>query len=146
METLTVAQIMPRVRSRIQELQDKIKSKTGYVLAEPKIGFLQSNRVNGRARLNEWKIELNIALLSSPATFEKFVNQTLGHEICHLWAYGQYKDNGHGPRWQQCMRAVGLAPMRCSSYGDADPRRTPVRSGNLNPVCAATRLVDLDDY
>lgn len=65
--------------------------------------------------------------LNQDACVEKYwdmmLNDTLGHEVCHIiapiiynsWQHGYDRKAGwsHGNAWKECMRVIGLSPDRC---------------------------------
>ena len=59
------------------------------------------------------KIRLNNGLLVAH-TLDEMLNQTLPHELAHIIA-GRMEGRkmGHGPRWRNIMRNLGLNPDRC---------------------------------
>jgi SprT protein len=44
---------------------------------------------------------------------EKFMVDTIPHELAHCAAYTVYGDTGHGKGWKLVMRSIGLEPERC---------------------------------
>jgi len=51
------------------------------------------------------------------ANKEKYHNETIPHEVAHLFQNVLYpKDSTHGIGWQKLMRLVGLSPKRCHNY------------------------------
>jgi len=52
---------------------------------------------------------------------ERFLRQTVPHEVAHYLAFARYGRNirPHGPEWQRIVRALGGAPERCHDYDTA---------------------------
>jgi len=69
-------------------------------------------------------IVLNKDLCFNPKYWNKQLNDTLPHEICHLVSglindvYYHGRHTAHGRAWKECMRVIGLVPNRCGHLDD----------------------------
>jgi SprT protein len=67
-------------------------------------------------------LHFNMPLMT--ANYEKYIEQTVGHEVAHYLAYAwkgtEYTRSGqrigHGDTWKKIMNFLGLNPSRCHSY------------------------------
>lgn len=71
---------------------------------------LKSKRTAGFARGFDHSVHLNEDYLNE--YYDELLNQTLGHEICHIYQYKYYPyaKQAHGPEWKRLMRLIGLSP------------------------------------
>lgn len=64
--------------------------------------------------------ELHFSLIYARNYTDRFIAQTVPHEVCHLLAYWIYKDagRGHGMYWRKLMfETFGLFPHVTHIYG-----------------------------
>jgi SprT protein len=82
----------------------------------PTVSFDLRGKKGGQAFLTKNHIRLNSVLLAENA--EKFIEQTVGHEVAHLATHAKHGRgiSPHGDEWQAMMRAFGLEPLRCHRY------------------------------
>jgi SprT protein len=84
-------------------------------LKMPAIKYSLKGKAAGRAWPLRWEISLNphIAALNR----DRFVIETVAHEIAHLIAYRiNNKDRPHGYTWQSVMLAFGQTPERLHNF------------------------------
>ena len=67
----------------------------------------------GRAFLGENTIKLSLEILFNNPDLVKW---TPAHEAAHFIAYKVYGDGGHGYRWRQVARELGISDKRCHNY------------------------------
>lgn len=89
----------------------------------------------------------NAVQLSVPLFFRATPEQqraTVIHEVCHLVAWHLYQARGHGPRWQHCMVAAGLAPETRHTVDTTGlgQRRHQAWCGCLEPKSISTTRVN----
>jgi len=99
---------------------DKFNAATGINLkleTEEPFVFFNKSRLGGYVWPHKYN---NRVFLNGPlflANKEKYHNETIPHEVAHLFQNVLYpKDSTHGIGWQKLMRLVGLSPKRCHNY------------------------------
>jgi SprT protein len=102
----------------------------------PKIEFGIRGRIAGRAFLGQNRIQFNEQLFCENVQY--FKQNTIGHEFAHLVAFEVYgsEGSGHGPRWKQVMRDLGLAPNRTHGLNVTLARATR----QFRYICACQKL------
>ena len=104
----------------------------------------------GRAALTTGRISLHPSLCASSPSL---IREILCHEVAHIVAYRQAREQGsrriaaHGEEWADLVRAAGYEPVVRSSVlatGQPRPRATDVtqhyRVAHVCPVCQTRRL------
>ena len=84
-------------------------------LKMPAIKYTLKGKAAGRAWPLRWELSLNphIAALNG----DRFVIQTVAHEVAHLIAHRiNPKDRPHGQTWQSVMLAFGQTPQRLHAF------------------------------
>lgn len=91
--------------NKYQELGDTLFEKSTSPI---QVDHSYARSRNGAvAYLTQWRIVMNAPLfMLHPTELE----QVVGHEVAHLYAYDQYGDVGHGKDWQGVMKDFGLVP------------------------------------
>lgn len=110
-----------------QQLARQLMQQHG--LAGWTFAFDHAKRRFGSCRYRSKRITLSKTL-----TFlndQEQVRQTLMHEIAHALTPGA----GHGPRWRQQCRALGIAPQRC--YDEESVAAPPRRAARYVIGCPA---------
>lgn len=103
-----------------QHLLDKAAAglglKPGQRIPAPEIRTDLRGLQAGQAFVEENLIRLNGDLLA--AYGERFIADTLPHELAHLIVYRLYGRSvrPHGDEWVQVMRLFGASPERCHQY------------------------------
>lgn len=64
----------------------------------------------GRAFFSEGYIDLSTELFWEYT--DRFVKDTIPHELAHLVAYRVYQDEGHGKGWYHVIRTAGIQTTR----------------------------------
>lgn len=107
-------------------LEESIRLKTYYYIdlinklytqeyKYPEIIFNLNGKVAGKAYLEAWSIHYNITFASS--YYERFLNDTVPHEVAHLAAWAMYEHSGHKKVWKTIMMNLGITdPKRCHNY------------------------------
>ena len=105
----------------------------GFSFSMPTISFDLRGRTAGKAFLQKNHVQFNAVLLGENA--EKFIEQTVGHEVAHLATFARYgrKAAAHGVEWQNSMRVIGLQPDRCHSF---DTANSTLAKADHRYVCA----------
>jgi SprT protein len=95
---------------------DLVNQRLGLHLDIPTISFSLRGSVSGRASGRQNRLYFNPILLDENP--EKFVRQTVGHEVAHLASFRKFgsRIDPHGIEWARIMRAVDLPPYRCHNY------------------------------
>ncbi len=88
-------------------------------LPVPKITFELDGRAAGQANWKLWEVRFNLKYAALNG--DKFINQTVPHEIAHLADHRFYGGWGHGKTWKLVMRRVfGLEPERCHQFDEPE--------------------------
>lgn len=92
----------------------------------------------GQAFVEENRIRLNGKLLAEYG--ERFVNDTLPHELAHMVVYRLYgrRVRPHGREWEAVMALFGAKPERCHQYAVEPVRR--VTSYEYHCFCRVHQL------
>ena len=113
----------------LEELKDMVYRKVDYSIIKleeefgtdlflPDIVYDLKGQVAGQANSYYNKIRLNLKAFE--IEFEDMLEQTVPHEVCHLYARTHNNDRRikpHGREWKACMEVLGLKPSRCHTYG-----------------------------
>jgi SprT protein len=112
-----------QIKKAVEAAFVKVENCYNVKLPRPKISFDLNGRAAGTASRGENKLRFNLSLAEHPENKERFLRQTVPHEVAHLaqdvlfpsTARGWTKP--HGREWQRIMvQAMGLPPERCHSY------------------------------
>lgn len=111
----THQELLRIARERIAELCDR------HHITRPAVELDLRGCSAGRAILKENRIRLNPALFAE--NFEDFLEQTIPHELCHLWHYQRgLRGRAHGREWQLLMLSMGVRPERTHCYDVTNAR------------------------
>jgi SprT protein len=126
---LSDGQLLAAAKQKIEELCSKFDIKT------PSVSLDLTGRVAGKACIRDNQIRLNLILFKENVDY--FINQTIPHELCHLWHYQLgFKDSPHGHKWQRLMLRMGVTPTRTHSLDVS--RSVTRRSRHFNYRCACS--------
>lgn len=83
----------------------------GYAYAPmPSIVFTELGKQAGRA-YGSYRLEYNLTVFASDP--ERFINETIPHEIAHTVCFHTGMDKGHGRNWKAVCRMLGGNAQRC---------------------------------
>ena len=107
-----------RVQYWWERLQINYNKQLG---SPPSVRFNNTKQTAGLAYSSINMIKLSDHFLSNET--QQDYDQTIAHEVCHIFADRLFKCNcHHNWRWQNIMKSLGLSPDRCHSYTSAKPR------------------------
>jgi SprT protein len=85
----------------------------------------------GRAFLEEGRLEFSKVLYIQ--NVEKFLEDTVPHELAHIVAFRVFGDKGHGVHWKHIMNFLGYDANRCHNY--AVQRRSSAKTYSYTCGC-----------
>jgi ATP-dependent exoDNAse (exonuclease V) alpha subunit/predicted SprT family Zn-dependent metalloprotease len=120
-KAVKLADLVPNSRRR--ELETEVEAywnvarlKFGDIGPIPLLTFegIRNRKTVGRAYFTKNRIALNPiwCAVDDEEVLKSIIEETIPHEICHLVAYRQHKDHGHGKPWKLAMMKMGLMPSR----------------------------------
>lgn len=77
----------------------------------PSIGFFTNGKNAGTAQNMPFRVEYNLTVFGSD--LERFLNDTVPHEIAHLVCFYMGLDKGHGKNWKRVCAMLGGNSKRC---------------------------------
>ncbi|RKS84601.1 SprT protein [Orbus hercynius] len=86
------------------------------IFAEPQIIYRNKGSIAGSALLQQWQIQLNLAMLLD--NHSQFIDEVVPHELAHLIVYQKFGHvKPHGKEWQSVMTEVfKLAARRTHTF------------------------------
>lgn len=142
--------IKHRVTAKLEQGIALIKAKYGVTLTMPEVRYDLRGTTAGQAFYKTWIIRLNTVLLLE--NVDDFIERTVPHELAHLACDKIYpeahvrariagritKREPHGPKWQEIMRALGVAEVtRCHSYDVTNSKVIKSNSRQVPWFCSA---------
>jgi SprT protein len=137
------ADLKKRVEAEIADGLEKARKKWPHLtFPAPTISYDLRGTTAGTADYRKWHIRLNAAIMIHQP--DAFIARTPKHELAHLLNDKVYpeahktsinyfhssgrvrrtKREVHGPRWQHCMRVIGIMdPTRCHNYDVSTARK-----------------------
>lgn len=104
------ANLEERVRVLTEKYHSLGDSITGTTTRMPTIVCsYRPSRTAGWAKALDWTISINIPLHQ---LYPQELEDTVAHEVAHLYATSVYKDRGHGRAWKLMMHKFGKTPNR----------------------------------
>ncbi len=116
-------ELLQQVKIKVSMTVSKIEYLYNTKFSKPiQIRYdINSSRLAGQAIYRQNVIRINPMFLNKYT--DKFINQTIVHEVAHLGVYQVYNlDKGHsnikhhGSEWKNMMIRLGADPSRCHSY------------------------------
>ena len=90
-----------------------VRAKLIFDLKGRRAGVAHVPRGNPATWQTQPIVRLNEELLTNPDYFDRLLNKTLPHEICHIVQYQVFPGSKpHGWEWQRLMISLGLEPHR----------------------------------
>lgn len=83
------------------------------------------------------RIDLNPAF----AVSEPGYDETVAHEIAHIFACRYLNSKGHDRPWRECMIRMGFPAKRCHKYASAVARRNTVRRHQYTCPCGTVHML-----
>ncbi len=114
------------VQQSVRNYIEKASVRYNKQFPIPVVRFDLRGRTGGQALIRENVVRVNSVLLAE--NFERYVKQTIGHEVAHLIAHAQFgagvgrRIKPHGYEWQSVMHVFGLPADRCHQYDTSNAR------------------------
>ena len=111
---MTTKEIENKIIQRVDECLKKL-----YTIFDkynvPVINFNLHGKSAGKAYLNDWEVRFNLKYAEQD--LERFLNDTVPHEVAHLAEWYTSRTVGHKARWKGYMKILGVKnPKRCHNY------------------------------
>lgn len=105
------------LKAAIIAKHDQVISKArqlfpGYDIPVPQVYFYETGKAAGLAHGSS-KVGYNITVFAQDP--ERFINDTVPHEIAHIVCVAMRWDKGHGKNWKRVCALLGGSAARCYS-------------------------------
>ena len=109
--------IEQRILAKVNEVVELARVKfPSYTHTAPTVKFYYKGRTAGMA-LGSREVSFNVGLFIQDP--ERFLNDTVPHELAHTVCSALGLDRGHGRNWKHVCRVLGGNSQRCfSSQGE----------------------------
>lgn len=104
------------ITRKVQELVRKGNDLYKLNLPMPRVRFDLRGRSAGQAyrKMGEYGVRFNRDMIMNSG-WDHLINDTVPHEVAHLFGFYTEQDRGHGRVWYSICRALGGSGQRCHS-------------------------------
>jgi predicted SprT family Zn-dependent metalloprotease len=111
-----------RIRTKTKEFFDQLSDYFGIPSFYYDVNIMFSNRmtkcagmaschIDPKGYTSDHKIKFSNKLFERCNEIEQ--DQTIAHEVCHMFEYKLYGKGGHKDNWKEMMVVLGYEPNRC---------------------------------